>query len=64
MKINHVDTLVEMKKTEDKEYNKSEDDEALLERFDDDGNMIQKRNSCSSGTVLLPPEQCSRGEHR
>ena len=62
MKINHVDTLIEMNKNieEDKEYIKSK---ALLERFDDDGNMIHKRSSWSSGTVLLPPEWCSRGEH-
>ena len=41
---------------EDTENNKSKNDKALLERFDDDGNMIHKRNSWSSGTVLLPPE--------
>ena len=45
----HKDILIEINKNieEDKDVDESEDDEAFLARFDDDGNMIHERNSRS-----------------
>ena len=45
IEINHNDILFQINKTiaEEKE---SEDDEAFLARFDDDGNLIGKSNNC------------------
>ena len=49
IEIDHKDILIEINKNieEDKDFDESEDDEAFLARFDDDGNVIHERKSRS-----------------
>ena len=50
------DSMTTLSDSDQSENDDSEDDEAFLARFDEDGRCIGLVSNWSHGTVLLPPE--------